>query len=124
MYSILILYLTRETLMNVILEAKEEVETELKVFTENRVKFSLKRLLWMVRKIKIQYSAASPSKTPCNQSCLIGLETFDHRQIEVSMTARDRRTALEMCLKRMYKLVQRALHKSQQYGRFSKNVYV
>ncbi|MEY4523246.1 MAG: hypothetical protein RIR27_322, partial [Pseudomonadota bacterium] len=84
MYSILILYLTRETLMNVILEAKEEVETELKVFTENRVKFSLKRLLWMVRKIKIQYSAASPSKTPCNQSCLISLETFDHRQIEVS----------------------------------------
>jgi len=124
MYSILILYLTRETLMNVILEAKEEGETELKVFTENRVKFSLKRLLWMVRKIKIQYSAASPSRTSCNQSCLISLETFDHRQIEVSMTARDRRTALEMCLKRMYKLVQRALHKSQQYGRFSKNVYV
>ena len=110
--------------MNVVLDSREEIEPELKAFTESRVKFSLKRLFWMVRKIKIQYSAASPSKTPCNQSCLISLETFDHRQIEVSMTARDRRTALEMCLKRMYKLVQRALHKSQQYGRFSKNVYV
>jgi hypothetical protein len=116
--------LTEEILMNVILEAKEEVETELKIFTENRVKFSLKRLLWMVRKIKIQYSAVSPGKASSNQSCLISLETFDHRQIEVSVTARDRRTALEMCLKRMYKLVQRALHKSQQYGRFSKNVYI
>lgn len=110
--------------MNVILEAKEEVETELKVFTENRVKFSLKRLLWMVRKIKIQYSAVASGKTVGNQNCLIRLETFDHHQIEVSMTARDKRTALEMCLKRIYKLVQRALHKSQQYGRFSKNVYI
>lgn len=110
--------------MNLILEAKEEVEPEFKVFTENRVKFSLKRLLWMVRKIKIRYSAAAPGNTACNQSCQISLETFDHRQIEVSMTARDRRTALEMCLKRIYKLVQKALHKSQQYGRFSKNVYI
>ena len=110
--------------MNLILEAKEEVEPEFKVFTENRVKFSLKRLLWMVRKIKIRYSAAATSKTACNQSCQISLETFDHRQIEVSMTARDRRTALEMCLKRIYKLAQKALHKSQQYGRFSKNVYI
>jgi hypothetical protein len=110
--------------MNLILEAKEEVEPEFKVFTENRVKFSLKRLFWMVRKIKIRYSAVSSGKAACNQNCLISLETFDHQQIEVSMTARDRRMALEMCLKRIYKLVQKALHKSQQYGRFSKNVYV
>ncbi len=110
--------------MNLILETKEEVEPEFKVFTENRVKFSLKRLVWMVRKIKIRYSAVSPDKASCNQNCLISLETFDHRQIEVSMTATDRRTALEMCLKRTYKLIQKALHKSQQYGRFSKNVYI
>ncbi len=111
-------------MMNLILETKEEVEPEFKVFTENRVKFSLKRLVWMVRKIKIRYSAVSPGKASCNQNCLISLETFDHRQIEVSMTARDRRTALEMCLKRTYKLIQKALHKSQQYGRFSKTVYI
>ena len=122
--SILILCLIKGIRMNLILEVKEELEPELKVFTENRVKFSLKRLVWMVRKIKIRYSAVSPGKTACNQNCLISLETFDHRQIEVSMTARDRRTALEMCLKRVYKLVQKALHKSQQYGRFSKYVYV
>jgi len=124
MYSILSLCLTREISMNLIFEAREGLEPEFKVFTENRVKFSLKRLLWIVRKIKIQYSAVLPGKASCNQSCLIRLETFDHRQIEVSMTARDRRTALEMCLKRIYKLVQKALHKSQQYGRFFKNVYI
>jgi len=53
--------------MNLILEAKEEVEPELKVFTENRVKFSLKRLLWMVRKMKIRYSAISASNNTFNQ---------------------------------------------------------
>jgi hypothetical protein len=110
--------------MDVILDAKEELEPELKVFTENRVKFSLKRLFWMVRKIKIRYSAASSSKATSNQHCMISLETFDHHQIEVSMTARDRRMALEMCLKKIYKLVQKAFHKSQKYGRFSKHVYV
>lgn len=110
--------------MHVILETKDELESELKVFTENRVKFSLKRLVWMVRKIKIQYSAVSSSKTTCNQNCMISLETFDHRQIEVSMTARDQRMALEMCLKKIYKLVQKAFHKTQKYGRFSKHVYV
>ena len=64
--------------MNVILDAKEELESELKVFTENRVKFSLKRLFWMVRKIKIRYSAAPSSKATFNQHCMISLETFDH----------------------------------------------
>jgi hypothetical protein len=113
-----------EMAMNVILDAKEEVESELKVFTENRVKFSLKRLFWMVRKIKIQYSAVPSSKATCNQHCMISLETFDHHQIEVSMTARDKRMALEMCLKKIYKLIQKAFHKSQKYGRFSKHVYV
>jgi hypothetical protein len=112
-----------EMSMNVILDAREELESELKVFTENRVKFSLKRLFWMVRKIKIQYTAVASSKTNCNQHCTISLETFDHHQIEVSMTARDKRMALEMCLKKIYKLVQKAFHKSQQYGRFSKHVY-
>ena len=110
--------------MNVILDTRDELEPELKVFTENRVKFSLKRLFWMVRKIKIQYSAVSSSKTTGKQNCMISLETFDHHQIEVTMTARDRRMALEMCLKKIYKLVQKAFHKSQQYGRFSKHVYV
>ena len=110
--------------MNVILETKEVVDSELKDFTENRVKFSLKRLFWMVRKIKIRYSALASSKTACNQNCQISLETFDHQQIEVSMTARDKRMALEMCLKKIYKLVQKAFNKSQKYGRFSKYVYV
>ena len=110
--------------MKVILDSREEVEPELKTFTENRVKFSLKRLFWIVRKIRIQYSLAPSSKASCNQHCMISLETFDHHQIEVSMTARDKRMALEMCLKKIYKLVQKAFHKSQQYGRFSKHVYV
>jgi hypothetical protein len=110
--------------MNVILDAREELEPELKAFTENRVKLSLKRVFWMVRKIKIQYSAVPLSKMTCNQHCMISLETFDHHQIEVSMTARDKRVALEMCLKKIYKLVQKAFHKSQQYGRFSKHVYI
>lgn len=124
MLCILILYLTKEMSMNVILDSREEIEPELKAFTENRVKFSLKRLFWMVRKIKIQYTAVASSKTTCNQHCKICLETFDHHQIEVSMAARDKRMALEMCLKKIYKLVQKTFHKSQQYGRFSKHVYV
>lgn len=110
--------------MNVILETRDNIEPELKTFTESRVKFSMKRLYWMVRKIQIQYSAASSSQSTCKQHCLIRLETFDHHQIEVSMTARDKRTALEMCLRKIYKLVQKAFHKSQQYGRFSKHVYI
>jgi hypothetical protein len=110
--------------MNVILDSKEGLEPELRVFTENRVRFSLKRLFWMVRKIKIQYSAVATSKAVCKQHCMISLETFDHHQIEVSMAARDKRTALEMCLKKIYKLIQKTFHKSQQYGRFSKHVYV
>jgi hypothetical protein len=109
--------------MHLILEAKEMVEPELKVFTEDRVNFSLRRLIWMVRKIKVQYSVIPSSKTASKQNCSISLETFDHHQIEVSMTARDKRIALEMGLKKIDKLVQKAFHKSQKYGRFSKHVY-
>lgn len=110
--------------MDVILESKEATEAELKAFTENRVKCSLKRLVWLVRKIKIQYSAVPESKTSCNQHCLIELQTFDHQKIEFSVTARDKRVALDMGLKKVYKHVQKVFHKAQKYGRLSKHVYV
>ena len=109
--------------MDVILESKEVAEPELKIFTENKVKFSLKRLFWLVRKIKVKYSADPQSRTSCNQNCLIELQTFDHRLIEVSITARDRRAALEMGLKKVYKHIQKAFNKTQKYGRLSKYVY-
>lgn len=109
--------------MDVILDSKELSEPELKVFTETRVKCSLKRLFWLVRKIKIRYASVPQSKSQCNQSCSIELQTFDHQVIEVSMTARDKRTALEMCLKKVYKHVQKIFHKAQKYGRLSRHVY-
>jgi hypothetical protein len=109
--------------MDVILNNKEVIESELQIYTENRVKFSLKRLYWLVRKIKVRYSLEIQAKTSCNQSCSIELQTFDNRLIEVSFTARDRRTALEMGLKKVYKHLQKAFHKAQKYGRLSKNVY-
>lgn len=110
--------------MDVILDSKELTEPELKAFTENRVKCSLKRLFWLVRKIKIKYSALPQSKTSCNQNCIIELQTFDHQQMEFSVTARDKRAALDMGLKKAYKHVQKVFHKAQKYGRLSKNVYV
>jgi hypothetical protein len=110
--------------MDVILETKDQIEPEFKTFTENRVKFSLKRLFWLVRKIKVKYSLATQVKTGCNQHCMIELQTFDNRKIEVSFTARDRRTALEMGLKKVYKLMQKAFHKAQKYGRLSRQVHV
>lgn len=109
--------------MDAILDSKELPEPELKAFTENRVKCSLKRLFWLVRKIKIRYSAVPQSKTQCNQNCSIELQTFDHQPIEVSITARDKRTALEMCLKKVYKHVQKIFHRAQKYGRLSRHVY-
>jgi hypothetical protein len=110
--------------MDVILESKEVTESELQAFTENRVKFSLKRLYWLVRKIKVKYTSLPQSKGQCNQNCLIELQTFDHQQIEFSVTARDQKTALDMGLKKAYKHVQKVFHKAQKYGRLSKNVYV
>jgi hypothetical protein len=109
--------------MDVILESKELPEQELKTFTENRVKCSLKRLIWLVRKIKVRYSAVPQSKTVCNQNCLIELQTFDHQRIEFSVTARDKKTALDIGLKKAYKHVQKVFHKAQKYGRLSKHAY-
>jgi len=109
--------------MDVILDSKESLEAEFKTFTENRVKFSLKRLFWLVRKIKVKYSFVTNAKSSCNQNCRIELQTFDHRLIEVSITARDRRAALEMGLKKVYKHIQKAFNKTQKYGRLSKYVY-
>ncbi len=110
--------------MNIFLETKEVEDVELKNFTEGRVKFSLKRLFWMVRKIQVRYSTISQSKSTSNQHCQISLETFDHRQIEVSITAKDKRIALDMGLKKIGKHVQKAFRKSQKYGRLSRHVYV
>ena len=109
--------------MDVILDSKEVIESELKTFTENHVKFSLKRLFWLVQKIKVKYSSVPQAKTSCNQNCSIRLQTFDNRLIEVSVTASDRHIALKIGLKKVYKHIQRALNKTQKYGRISQYVY-
>lgn len=110
--------------MNVMLEAKEVIQSELKTFTENHVKFSLKRLFWLVQKIKVKYSSVPEATTSCNQNCIIELQTFDHRLIEVSVTASDRRTALKLGLKKVYKQVQKSLQNTQNYQGLPKYVYV
>ena len=109
--------------MDVILESKDAAEPELKTFTENRVKRSLKNIFWVVRNIRIKYSQSQSLKN-VNENCLIELQTFDHQKIEVSITARDKRVALDMGLKKVYKHLQKVLHKTQKYGRISKHVYV
>jgi len=108
--------------MNVILDSKEVIELELKIFTENQVKFSLKRMFWLVQNIKVKYSLVTQAKTSFNQNCSIELQTFDNRLIEVSVTARDRRTALELGLKKVYKQVQKAFLRAQMLGRLPKYV--
>ena len=110
--------------MDVILESKELAEPELKAFTENRVKYSLKRVFWLVRKIKIKYKAVPAQANVCNQNCLIELQTFDYQRVEFSVTARDKETALEMAVKKVYKHIQKVFHKTQKYGRLSKNVVI
>lgn len=110
--------------MDVILEAKDVAEPELKAFTENRVKSSLKRLFWLVRKIKVRYYVVPNSKNVLNQNCSIELQTFDHQRVEFSVTARDKKTALEIVMRKAYKHVQKVFHKAQKYGSLSKNVFV
>jgi hypothetical protein len=110
--------------VDVILDSKEVIESELKTFTENHVKFSLKRLFWLVQKIKVKYSLVPQAKTSCNQNCSIQLQTFDNRLIEISVTASDRRIALKMGLKKVYKHVQKAFQNAQNYGRLPKYAYL
>lgn len=111
-------------MMDVMFEATEPMDPEFKTFTESRVKFSLRRLFWLVRKIKVKYSIVTQAKNSCNQNCIIELQTFDNRQIEVSFTARDRRIALEMGLKKVCKHMQKAFQKAQKYGRLSRQAHV
>jgi len=110
--------------MDVFFESKDAIALELKTFTENHVKFSLKRLIWIVRKVKVRYSSVIQARTSCNQNCSIELQTIDHHLIEVSVTAKDQRTALKMGLKKAYKSVQKAFQKAQKYGRLPKYGYV
>jgi len=108
--------------MDIILDSKEVIESELKIFTENQVKFSLKRMFWLVQKIKVKYSLVTQAKTSFNQNCSIELQTFDNRLIQVSVTARDRQTALELGLKKVYKHVQKSFQRAQAIGRLPKYI--
>ena len=109
--------------MDVVLEPKENIGADLQEFTQNRIHFSLKHLFWMVRRVRVKYFVSKQSSTACNQHCTIEVLTLDNRQIEVDMTARDRRIAFNMALKKVCKHVLHTLNKSQQYRRISKKVY-
>jgi hypothetical protein len=113
----------REKVMDVILESKEKIGADLQKFTQNRIHFSLKHLFWMVRKVRVKYFVSKQSSTACNQHCAIEVLTLDNLRIEVDTTAHDKRTALNMALKKVCKYVLQALNKSQQHSRISKKAY-
>lgn len=84
--------------MDVILESKEDIGFKLQEFTHNRIHFPLKNLFWIVRQLRVKYFVSKHSSTAWNQHCTITVLTLDHRQIAVDITARDKRTALNMAV--------------------------
>jgi hypothetical protein len=86
--------------MQVLVETRDPQAQALRELAEQRVRFSMRRLSWLVPKAKVHLRDLNGPRGGVDKQCQIELLTTSGQPVVVSSTARDWRSALERALAR------------------------
>lgn len=86
--------------MQVLFKCRHPQATELRDLTERRVRFVLRRLVWMVPRAEVQMSDVNGPRGGIDKRCQLELRTDGAGSVVVSSVAGDWRTALDNALAR------------------------
>jgi ribosome-associated translation inhibitor RaiA len=86
--------------MQVLFKSRHPQATELRELTERRVRFVLRRLVWMVPRAEVQMSDVNGPRGGIDKRCQLELRTDGAGSVVVSSVAGDWRTALDNALAR------------------------
>jgi ribosome-associated translation inhibitor RaiA len=93
--------------MKVFFTARHPQATELRDLTERRVRFTLRRLAWLVPRADVQMSDVNGGRGGIDKRCQVELKTDGSGSVVVASMASDWRTALDNALTRAARALMR-----------------
>ncbi|MDZ4282508.1 MAG: HPF/RaiA family ribosome-associated protein [Hydrogenophaga sp.] len=93
--------------MQVLFKSRHPEATDLRDLTEQRVRFVLRRLVWLVPRAEVQMSDVNGPRGGIDKRCQVELRTDGAGSVVVSSVAGDWRTALENALARAARFLMR-----------------
>ncbi len=103
--------------MQVLFETREPDAMALRELAEKRVRFSMRRLTWLVPRAKVQLSDVNGPRGGVDKRCQIELKTDGSGTVVITAMARDWRSALDSALSRAARALLRLDQRSQASGR-------
>ena len=86
--------------MQVIVESPDPQATEMCAFAERRVRFSMRRLSWLVPRVKVVLSDVNGPRGGIDKRCQVQLLANGSQDVVVTSVARDWRSALQSAMGR------------------------
>ena len=86
--------------MQVIVESPDPQAAEMRAFAERRVRFSTRRLSWLVPRVKVVLSDVNGPRGGIDKRCQVQLLANGSQDVVVTSVARDWRSALQSAMGR------------------------
>ena len=103
--------------MQVIFESRNTEGRQLQALAEQRVRFVLRRLSWLVPQASIRLSDVNGPRGGVDKRCQVEFSTQGSGRIVSTATATDWRAALEGALSRAARRIVRSLQRGQERAR-------
>ena len=99
--------------MQVLFESRDPEAMVLRDLAEKRVRFSMRRLTWLVPRAKVQLSDVNGPRGGVDKRCQIELKTEGGGMVVITAMARDWRSALDSALSRAARALLRLAQRSK-----------
>jgi ribosome-associated translation inhibitor RaiA len=93
--------------MQVLFKSRHPQATDMRELTEQRVRFVLRRLQWLVPRADVQMSDVNGPRGGIDKRCQVELRTDRAGSVVVTSVAKDWRTALDNALSRATRFLMR-----------------
>ncbi|MEY4429226.1 MAG: hypothetical protein RLZZ182_1915 [Pseudomonadota bacterium] len=108
--------------MQVLFKSRHPQATELRDLAERRVRFVLRRLMWLVPHAEVQMSDVNGPRGGIDKRCQVALRTDGGGSVVVASVAGDWRTALDQALARAARYVLRTWRRGHDTRRLQRRV--
>lgn len=103
--------------MQVIFESRGLAGVELRDVVEQRVRFVIRRLVWLVPRAKVRLTDVNGPRGGVDKLCQLELKTDHVGTVSITSLAQDWRTALETALVRAHTVLLKNVQRRRQHKR-------
>lgn len=104
--------------MQVLFESRDPQAVQLREVAERRLRFVMRRLTWLVPRVRVQLSDVNGPRGGVDKRCQVELKTATSGTVVITAMASDWNAALETALARSARALVRVWRRSRRQARF------